>query len=105
MTRIPAEDGVVGIVVHPGAYLRDEFIAPLGLSNRAVADALGISPSNLSRFIAGKQSVSTELAVRLGKAFGTSAQFWLNLQQTHDIAALRRGRWAEIEAEVKVVAA
>ncbi|MCW5724038.1 MAG: HigA family addiction module antidote protein [Maricaulaceae bacterium] len=105
MTRIAADEEKIGLAIHPGAYLREEFIRPLGLSNRAAAAALGISAANLSRFTAGKQAVSTELAVRLGKAFGTSAHFWLNLQQLYDLAMLKSGRWTEIEAEVKVVAA
>lgn len=100
MTHIPATDGMIGLLVHPGEYLKEEYLRPLGLKNRHVADALKISASNLSRFLAGKQAVSIELAVRLGKAFGTSAQFWLNLQQAYDIASLRQSRWAEIEAEV-----
>lgn len=104
MNYIPAREGVIGLTVHPGEFLTEEYIRPLGLKSRQVAAALKISPSNLSRFLAGKQSVSTELAVRLGKAFGTSAQFWLNLQQAYDLATLRQGRWDEIEAEVDKVA-
>lgn len=105
MTHIPATEGAIGLLVHPGAFLKEEYLRPLDLKNRQVADALNISPSNLSRFLAGKQSVSTELAVRLGKAFATSAEFWLNLQQAYDIASLRQGRWDQIEAEVESVRA
>ena len=101
---IDAEAGLTGLMVHPGAYLREEFLVPLELTNIEASKALKISASNLSRFVAGKQSVSTELAVRLGKAFGTSAQFWLNLQQAYDLASLRQGRWEAIEAEVDRVA-
>lgn len=105
MNRIAAEPGLIGLTVHPGEYLADEYLAPMGLSRRKAAEALNISAANLSRFIAGKQSVSIELAVRLGKAFGTTAQFWLNLQQAYDLASLRTERWAEIEAEVRPLSA
>jgi addiction module HigA family antidote len=94
-----------GLTVHPGEYLAEEFLKPLGLSMRRAATALNISAANLSRFVAGKQSVSTELAVRLAAAFGTSAQFWLNLQQAYDLAELRAGRWTDIEAEVERLSA
>ena len=94
-----------GLAVHPGEYLAEEFLEPLGLSMRRAATALNISAANLSRFVAGKQSVSTELAVRLAAAFGTSAQFWLNLQQSYDLAELRAGRWTAIEAEVERLSA
>ncbi|MAP47883.1 MAG: addiction module antidote protein, HigA family [Oceanicaulis sp.] len=104
MTKIDAPL-VTGLTVHPGEYLAEEFLEPLGLSMRRAATALNISAANLSRFVAGKQSVSTELAVRLAAAFGTSAQFWLNLQQAYDLAQLRAGRWSDIEAEVERLSA
>ncbi|WP_430430423.1 HigA family addiction module antitoxin [Oceanicaulis sp.] len=94
------ETMATSLKVHPGEYLAEEFLKPLDLSTRRAATAMNISAANLSRFVTGKQSVSTELAVRLGAAFGTSAQFWLNLQQTYDLAELRAGRWRDIEAEV-----
>jgi addiction module HigA family antidote len=105
MTRIPARAGLIGLKIHPGAYLAEEYLDPMGLSRRKAAEALNISAANLSRFIAGKQSVSIELAVRLGKAFSTTAQFWLNLQQAYDLAVLRSEGWAEIEAQVRPLSA
>lgn len=104
MSTLPASSQI-GLLIHPGTYLQEEFLTPLSLSKSHAAKALNISAANLSRFVSGQQSVSLELAVRLGKAFGTTAQFWLNLQQSYDLAQLRQGRWAEIEAEVHPLSA
>ena len=76
--------------VTPGAVLREEFMLPLGLSGRALARELGVPSNRITEIVAGERSVSAETAIMLGDRFGTSAEFWLNLQMAHDLELARR---------------
>jgi addiction module HigA family antidote len=69
---------------HPGEVLKDELDA-LGLSASAFAAALDVPANRISTIIAGKRAVTADTALRLGRFFGTSAKFWLNLQDLHDL--------------------
>lgn len=77
---------------HPGAILLHEFLAPLGLSQKALAAHLGISVQRVNEIIRGKRGVSADTAWLLSEAFNTSPEFWLNLQITHDLSANRPTR-------------
>ena len=70
---------------HPGAILRHDYIEPLGLSVTALAAHLGISRKHLSQVVNEKVGVTTDLALRLSRAFGTTPDLWLNLQRKHDL--------------------
>jgi addiction module HigA family antidote len=70
---------------HPGEILKEMYIAPLGLSQVAVAENIGVTRKTLSMLLNGHQGISAEMALRLSKAFGTSPDFWLNLQRQHDL--------------------
>ena len=63
---------------------------PLGLSGRALARELGVPSNRITEIVAGERSVSAETAIMLGDRFGTSAEFWLNLQMAHDLELARR---------------
>ena len=76
--------------VTPGQVLREEFMLPLGLSGRALARELGVPSNRITEIVAGERSVSAETAIMLGERFGTSAEFWLNLQMAHDLELARR---------------
>ena len=76
--------------VTPGEVLREEFMRPLGLSGRALARELGVPSNRITEIVAGERSVSAETAIMLGDRFGTSAEFWLNLQMAHDLELARR---------------
>lgn len=80
---------------HPGAILLHEFLAPLGLSQKALAAHLGISVQRVNEIIRGKRGVSADTAWLLSEAFNTSPEFWLNLQITHDLSANRPTRHIE----------
>jgi addiction module HigA family antidote len=71
--------------VHPGEVLREEFIKPLGLSPSAVARGLGVAPSTVNLLLRGQRSVSAELALRLSRYVGTTAEFWVGLQGQYDL--------------------
>ena len=70
---------------HPGEVLKDLCLEPLGLTVTEVAQALGVARKTLSELINGKAGVSTEMALRLSKAFRTTPEFWLDLQQQYDL--------------------
>lgn len=70
--------------IHPGAFLR-EALEELSLSQAAFADAIGVSPMRVSHLLKGTRPVTAELALRLGRAFGQSPQYWLNLQASYDL--------------------
>jgi addiction module HigA family antidote len=72
--------------VHPGEILRDEFMTPLDLSARSLASALGVPPNRVTEIVRGERCVTADTAIRLGLHFGTTSQFWLNLQQAYDLA-------------------
>jgi addiction module HigA family antidote len=76
--------------VPPGDVLREGFMAPLGLSARALARELGVPSNRITAILAGSRSVTAETAVLLGERFGTSAEFWLNLQMMHDLETARQ---------------
>jgi antitoxin HigA-1 len=71
---------------HPGDILADEYLAPLKLSARALASAIGVPPNRLSEIVAGRRSVTADTAIRLGRYFKTDPRFWLNLQIAHDLS-------------------
>lgn len=77
------------IRTHPGEILAEEFLTPLGLSARQVAAEIGVPLNRLSEIIRERRGVTADTAIRLGVRFGTSAQFWLNLQNAHDLSKAR----------------
>ena len=76
-----------GLLIHPGDVLREDFLVPHGLTASELAGRLGLPANRITRLVNGQTSVSHETAVLLGVAFGTTAEFWLNLQVKHDLDA------------------
>lgn len=73
------------VAMHPGEYLKETYLKPLGISINELAAAINVSPATVSRLTSGKSKLSTEMAVRLSKCFGNSPQQWAKLQYEHDI--------------------
>lgn len=71
--------------IHPGEILREEYLVPLGLSANALAQTLGVPANRISGIVAGKRAVTADTALRLARAFRTSPERWLNLQQAFDL--------------------
>lgn len=71
--------------VHPGEVLREEFMTPQALSSNVLARAMRVPPNRVTAIVNGSRSISPDTALRLGKVFRTSPEFWLNLQQRHDL--------------------
>ncbi len=76
--------------VHPGEILREEFLPEYGLTVTALADAVGVSRQSMNELLRERRAVSPEMALRLGKLFGTTPEFWLNLQRSVDLWAAAR---------------
>jgi addiction module HigA family antidote len=71
--------------VHPGDILRNDFLEPLGLTAYRLAKELGVSRPTVNQLVARRRSVTAEMALRLARYFGTSAQVWQNLQAQYDL--------------------
>lgn len=76
--------------VHPGEVLKELYLEPLQLSITNAAEALGITRNTLAELVKGHSRVSTPMALRLAKAFGTTAELWLNMQQNYDLWIARK---------------
>ena len=85
--------------IHPGSFLRDE-LAALGLSARKFAEHIHVPHNAVTGIMNGERSISAAMAIRLGQAFGTTPQYWMNLQAFYD---LKRAR-AEMPAEALRIA-
>jgi antitoxin HigA-1 len=75
---------------HPGRIVRQECLEPLGLTVKDTASHLGVTRQTLSNLLNGKSGISPEMAIRLAKAFGSSAEVWLELQMQYDLAQANR---------------
>lgn len=86
--------------VHPGEILRDEFLTPIGISVYELANAIKAPRSRVNDVVLGRRSITIDTALRLGRYFGTSAEFWINLQARHDLDVADRTVRQQIEKEV-----
>ncbi len=90
---------------HPGDILRNDFMAPHGLNAHQLALALRVPANRMSAIAKGERAVSADTAMRLARYFGTSPEFWLNLQTRYDLESARRSHAQEIDREVLPLAA
>jgi addiction module HigA family antidote len=86
--------------VHPGEYLR-ELLDELGLSQYRLAQEIGVAPMRISHVVRGQRPVTAELALRLGRYFGQSARFWMNLQTRYDIDVTEQDLGQQVVREVR----
>ena len=75
---------------HPGEVLREEYLAPLGLSAAALARAIQVPSNRISDILRERRDISADTAIRLGKYFGVDPRFWLNLQSAYDLSVAER---------------
>lgn len=90
------------VTTHPGEMLREEFLRPLGLSQNALAMKIRVPATRIGEIVKGKRAVTPDTALRLARFFGNSAEFWMNLQQMHDLSKARLELKKTIENEVEV---
>lgn len=74
------------VSTHPGEMLSEEFLKPLGMSARALAQHIDVPANRLTEIIAGRRGMTADTALRLSRYFGNSAGFWMNLQTMHDLS-------------------
>lgn len=90
---------------HPGEILREEFLEPLGITPYRLAKDIGVPQTRISAILAGERAITAETALRLGRYFGTTAEFWLGLQEQYELDVARAELGGRLEAEVKPRAA
>ena len=87
--------------VHPGEILREEFMKPMNLSVYALANAIKVPRSRANDIVRGRRAITTDTALRLGRYFGTTSAFWVNLQARHDLDVADRDLRKKIERKVE----
>jgi antitoxin HigA-1 len=93
------------IRTHPGEILLEDFMKPLGLSANALALKLRVPANRIGAIVKGQRAVSAETALRLARYFGTTAQFWLNLQAAHDLSVAEHAAGTLVRRDVQPRAA
>lgn len=84
--------------VYPGEVLMEEFIAPLGITQHRLAIAIGVPPRRINEIVHGKRRITADTSLRLARYFGTSAQFWINLQSHFDLEVEREALGASLDS-------
>jgi addiction module HigA family antidote len=87
--------------VHPGEVLLEEFIKPMGLSQNRLALSLGVPARRINEIVLGKRSITADTALRLGRYFHMSPQFWLGLQMDYDLDVTADALAHRLKREVK----
>lgn len=99
-----ANDEITGGLgpIHPGEILLEEFLRPLNLSQNRLGLDLGIPPQRVGDIVRGRRGITADTALRLARYFGTTPQFWLNLQSRYELDVARHNHLPErIEAQVR----
>jgi addiction module HigA family antidote len=87
--------------IHPGEILREDLLVPLGLSVNQLAKALVVDTPRLNEIVRGRRGISADTALRLARYFGSTPEFWLNLQRRYDLEMAMDANGAAIERTVK----
>jgi len=85
---------------HPGETLREDYLVPLGMSVNHLAKALGIGAARLNEIVRGERGVTADTALRLARYFGTTGEFWLNLQSLYDLRIAEGKSRAQIDRKI-----
>ncbi|MDY6823717.1 MAG: HigA family addiction module antitoxin [Thermodesulfobacteriota bacterium] len=86
--------------ITPGEILREDFLAPLGISLNKLSRDIAVPPNRISEIVNGKRGISADTALRLERYFGVEAQFWLNLQSEYDLRIMKRKIGPDIEQRI-----
>jgi len=90
------------VTTSPGEMLTEEFLKPLGISQNRLAMQIRVPSTRIGEIVRGKRAITPDTALRLARFFQTSPEFWLNLQQMHDLSKAKLALAQTIEAEVPV---
>ena len=90
--------------IHPGTILKEEFLDEMGLSQYRLAKDINVPPRRINEIVKGKRSVTADTALRLGRYFKISPQFWTNLQSHYELESVLDRLGKRLESEVKIYA-
>lgn len=99
-TIFPATRTLSPVPIHPGEHLREDFMRPAGLSVNALALALRVPATRMLAIVKEERRISPDTALRLARYFGTSAEFWMNLQTHYELALAERDTKHAIDRDV-----
>ena len=88
--------------IHPGTILLEEFLQPMGLSQYRLAKDTNVPPRRINEIVHGKRSITANTALRLGKFFSMTPQFWMNLQSRYDLEVAEDNLEDRLEKEVHI---
>ena len=91
--------------VSPGEILLEEFLKPFHISQNRLAREIGISPGRVNEIIKGKQRITADMALRLHRFFGSTPDFWMNLQTQYDLKIAYQKKWDQIKTKISPFAA
>ena len=86
--------------IHPGEVLMEDFIEGFGITQNKLATAIGVPPRRINEIVHGKRGITADTAVRLAKYFGTSAEFWMNLQSHYKLRLEHRALRVQLDSIV-----
>ncbi|MDA2921903.1 HigA family addiction module antitoxin [Patescibacteria group bacterium AH-259-L07] len=89
--------------IHPGEILMEEFLTPLNISQYRLAKDISVAPRRINEIVHGLRAISADTALRLGKYFGVSPQFWLNLQSHYDLEIKAEALAGTLKNKVKTL--
>jgi addiction module HigA family antidote len=84
--------------IHPGEVLMEDFIGGFGITQNKLAVAIGVPPRRINEIVHGKRGITADTAVRLARYFGTSEEFWMNLQSHYELRIERRALRDQLDA-------
>jgi addiction module HigA family antidote len=90
--------------IHPGEILREEFLEPMGISQYRLAKDISVPPRRINEIVHGKRSITADTALRFGRFFNMSPQFWLNLQTRYDLEVTEDQLEDRLDNEVHALA-
>lgn len=88
-------------LITPGEFLVEEFLEPLRITANALSMDLHVPPNRITGIIKGQRSITADTALRLGQYFGTTAEFWMNLQANYELDKAKREKLDQIKSEVR----
>jgi len=91
--------------ITPGEILEEEFLVPMGITQYRLAKDISVPPRRINEIVKGQRAITADTALRLGRYFGVSPQFWLNLQTHYDLEQEQERLAPRLEKEVKTLAA
>ncbi len=91
--------------IHPGEILLEEFMKPLGVSQNKLSRDIDVPLARVNAIVRGRQGITAETALRLAKYFGSTPEFWMNLQMRYSLKVAKREAWPEIEKNIRPIRA